>query len=69
MNGYEITKKNQSNELFTYFALFLLCDSMISEDVVKEIKDKSLCMIELMVLRKTILKSRINEASKKMKDY
>jgi hypothetical protein len=42
---------------------------MISEDVVKEIKDKSLCMIELMVLRKTILKSRINEASKKMKDY
>jgi hypothetical protein len=57
MNGYEITKKNQSNELFTYFALFLLCDSMISEDVVKEIKDKSLCMIELMVLRKTILKN------------
>jgi hypothetical protein len=53
MSDYEITKIDQSDNPFTYFAILLDYDPMTFKDVVKGKMVKMLWMMKLMPLRKT----------------
>lgn len=53
MSDYEITKIDQSDDPFTYFAILLDYDPMTFKDVVKGKMVKMLWIMKLMPLRKT----------------
>jgi hypothetical protein len=56
MSDYEITKIDQYDDPFTYFAILLDYDPMTFKDVFKGKMVKMLWMMKLMLLRKTTYK-------------
>jgi hypothetical protein len=52
-SDYEVTEIEQSNDLFTHFAIFLYCDTITSKNAIKEINWQKIMMMKLISFKKT----------------